>query len=91
VNARATRYRLVRRQVDLETFLSKFSVNDEQCGLWARPAETKSPLNQIPPIWAGGISLTFHNNDYSLQLRSHHLPRKNKVPLHLNGTQRTRQ
>jgi len=49
---------------DLRTFLSKFPANDEQCGLWPRPAETKSPLNhQIPPIWAGGSSLTFHNTD----------------------------
>ena len=64
VSTRATRYRLARRRVVLGTYLSKFPANDEQCGLWPRPAKTESPLNhQIPPIWAGGSSLTFHNTD----------------------------
>ena len=62
--ARAIRYRLVRRRVDGETFLSKFPANDERCGLWPRPAKTKSPPNhQILPIWTGGSSVTFHNTD----------------------------
>jgi len=92
-SARATRYRLVRRRVDLGIFLLKFPpANDELFGLWPSPAGTKSPLNhQIPSIWAGRSSVTFHNTDQRLQSRSHHLPRNSKVPLHLNGTQHTRQ
>jgi hypothetical protein len=77
--------------IQLGTFLSKFPANGEQCGLCPSPAVTRSPLNhQIPPILAGGNSLTFYNTEYRLQSRSHNLSRKSKDPLHLNGTKPTR-